>query len=190
MQPEFLNSPPIRRCGSLKFPTRERREVYENDVDFRFSGVDPRAPLPVIARCQTRICNQNRFSESVTMTLRIVIIDSVLPIPLAKSLIDKRKAGLFTGAQWSPALSQWCPPPGVLPATQMCWDRALLSTRSKIGREQWPQSLQPAFVSPFSLHSRCRCVVCLAFSSSVSEPRCLSRATHLTAADSCTHWLS
>ena len=23
----------------------------------------------------------------------------------------------------------------------------------KIGREQWPQSLQPAFVSPFSLHS-------------------------------------
>ena len=62
----------------------------------------------------------------------------------------------FTTAQWSPAPSQWCPPPGVLPATQMCWDRGLLSTRSKIGREQWPQSLQPAFVSPFSLHSRSR----------------------------------
>ena len=88
------------------------------------------------------------------------IINSGLLIPLAnwKWLLKScpRKAGLFTGAQWSPALSQWFPPPGVLPATQICWDRGLLSTRSKIGREQWQQSLQSALVSPFSLYSRSR----------------------------------
>lgn len=39
MQPEFLNSSSIRRCGSLKFNFFERHTVYEND--FWFSGVNP-----------------------------------------------------------------------------------------------------------------------------------------------------
>ena len=42
-----------------------------------------------------------------------------------KTGIRPKKAGLFSRAMASILVSHRCPPPGVLPATQLCWDLGL-----------------------------------------------------------------